>query len=318
MRKRLFTLCLLAAFVFVPFSGQAASDWPKKPVTIVVSYAAGGAHDTMARILVPHMEKMLGTNVIVKNSSGAAGTIGAAEAAAAKPDGYTLYLLAGGPAITQPAMRKLPYGPDSFELISLLYNTPHMLMVKKNGKYKNFEEFLAAAKASPGQIICASTGVASTPHLNLIAFCKAYGIELKHMPERSGAEAMKNLAGDTLDAVLDNEAYVPRFDTLGILRFWPTRSTDKTLDYVPSTQEFGKEVYFSAWTGIAAPAGTPADIIRKLDAMYAEIMKLPKVREQATQNGLYAEYLNTGDFQKLYDAEKPKIAGLLKDAGLIR
>ncbi|MDL2209623.1 tripartite tricarboxylate transporter substrate binding protein [Desulfovibrio sp. OttesenSCG-928-O18] len=316
MKKRFLALCLLAIFVLVPTMGQAAK-YPSKPITIVVSYSAGGAHDTMARILVPHMEQLLGTKVIVKNSSGASGTIGAAEGANAKPDGYTLYLLAGGPAITQPALRKLPYSSDSFQLISLLYNTPHMIMAAKGGKYKNLDDFIKAAKENPGQILCASTGVGSTPHLNIIAFQKAYGIELKHMPERSGAEAMKNLAGGTLDAVLDNEAYVPRFDTLGLLRFWPTRSTDKAMDYIPSTKEFGKEVYFSAWTGMVAPKGTPADVIKKLDETFAQIMKLPKVQEQAIQNGLYAEYLNTADFQKLYNNEIPKIQGLIKEAGLL-
>lgn len=306
MKKCISALCLLIAVALVPFAAQAA-DWPTKPVTIVVSYAAGGTHDTMARILVPHMEKELGVKVIVKNSSGAAGTIGAAEAANAKPDGHTLYIFTGGPCIMQPAVRKLPYGPESFTLVSQVFNTPHALMVRKDSEFKTLDDFIKAANAKPGELLVSVIGVASTPHLNLLAFCKAYNIKIKVMSERTGAEAMKNLAGGTLHASLDNEAYVPRFDMRGLVRFSPTRSPEANLADIPSTKEFGKDVYWSAWTGVAGPKGMPDAVVKKLDTIFAKIMKEPQVQALAKQNGLYAEYIPTAEFRSFVKKETGKM-----------
>ncbi len=318
MKTFLVSFCCALCLLFTPIFGQAADWQPKRPITIVVSFAPGGTHDVMARILVPPLEKELGTNVIVKNSSGAAGTIGAAEAAGAKPDGYTIYLIAAGPAITQPLMRDLPYKPDSFELISFLYSTPFCVMVNKDSKYKTLDDLLKAAKAAPGSVVCATVGVASSNHLCLLDFEEAFGVKIKHLPERSGAEVQKNLAGGVFDMTVDSEGYLPRYDVRGLVRFWPTRSKNAAASSMPAVDEMGKKVHASAWNGMAAPKGTPKDIIAKYNAALGKVIKDPKVVEQAEQNGLNTLYMPTAEFQKFYKDEVEKCTRLLTKAGLLK
>ncbi|MDL2210108.1 tripartite tricarboxylate transporter substrate binding protein [Desulfovibrio sp. OttesenSCG-928-O18] len=317
MKKRIFALLMAAAFLCVPFTGQAA-DWPTKPITIIVVYSAGGSHDTMARILVPQLEKILGVKVIVKNSAGAGGTVGAAEVASSKPDGYTYYLMTAGPAISMPTVRKLPYTPESFQMISQMYNSPHTLMVSKDSPYKTLDDFVKAAKEKPGELIVSTVGTAGMLHLTLLDFLNAFDIKVRVMAERSGSEAMKNLAGGVLNGSVDSEGYITRFDNRGLVRFWPERSKLPGLTEVPAVKEFGKEVYWTTWAGIGAPKGVPADIVKKMDAALAEASKSAKLQELAMQNGFTVEYLPTAAFEKVFKDEVARVTMVLKREKLIK
>ena len=138
-------------------------------------------------------------------------------------------------------------------------------------------------------------------HLTLPDFLNAFDLKVRVLAERSGAEAMKNLAGGILSASVDSEGYIPRFDNRGLVRFWPERSKMPALADVPSIKEFGKEVYWTTWAGISAPKGLPAEIVQKLDAALAEILKHAKLRELAHQNGFSVSYLSTANFQNVFD-----------------
>ena len=141
--KSLMAFICLFSLALVPVRIAGAAEWkPTKPVTIIVCYAPGGGHDTVARIIAPGLEKELGVSVIVKNVSGAAGTIGAAEAANAAPDGYTVALMAGGPMIGQPLLRSLPYKVDSWQLVSLLNRQPLCVHVREDSRFKTIEDLV--------------------------------------------------------------------------------------------------------------------------------------------------------------------------------
>ncbi|MDL2210109.1 tripartite tricarboxylate transporter substrate binding protein [Desulfovibrio sp. OttesenSCG-928-O18] len=316
MKRRITAILLLAAFLCLPLSAQGA-DWPNRPITIIAGYAAGGAHDAMSRMVVPHLEKVLGVKVIVKNAAGAGGTIGAAEVASAKPDGYTLFLTAAGPTITQPLVRKLPYSPDSFQLISQVYNSPHAIMVSKNSRFKKLEDFVKEAKARPGELIVGTVGLGGMNHLTLLDFCNAFGIKVKVMSERSGAEGMKNLAGGTLDGYVDTEGYIIRFDNQGLIRLWSERSKDPQLADVPCSKDFGKDTYWTTWAGFSGPKGIPADIVKKLDAAFAEVCKIPAFYELAGKNGYGVTYLPTAEFEKVFKNEWKRVIPILDKEGML-
>mgnify|MGYP000073379193 CR=1 FL=1 len=160
---------LLALGSLALFAMPANAGFPDKPVKIVVAWGAGGATDTVTRALQDAFARELGTDIVVKNVSGAAGTIGTAEVASSRPDGYTVLITPAGPLTTQPHLRKIPYDLDSFDPIGRIMMSPMLMMTAPNSKLKSVEDIVAAAKANPGSIRFASTGAGTLPHISIIA-----------------------------------------------------------------------------------------------------------------------------------------------------
>lgn len=303
---------LLAASVSV---ATAATDWPKKPVTFIVPFAAGGNTDVLFRILAPHLEKELGVPCLVKNVSGANGTIGAAELAAAKPDGYTIGFMSNGAMSSQPHLRKLPYSNESWEYICLMYDNPVAIMVSQASPFKSWQEFVDAAKAAPDKYIYSSTGPGSIPHLTMLALCREFDIKVRHMAERSGAEAMKSLAAGTTHIFADSATYVIRFENRGLLTVAPERNKD--LPDVPSTTDVGKpNLRYAVWNGVYAPKGTPKPILDKLASILKMLSAKPEVIEAAAKSGSLVRFLDGQAFIDFHNGEYEKIGRLIKETGL--
>ena len=278
---RIAAALLLAACAPPAFAQQA--PWPARPVKIVVGFAAGSATDTLARIVAESFSKSMGQAFVVENKPGAGGAIGAAQVKEAPPDGYTLVAAGSGPFGINPAVqRSLPYDPvRDFELIGNIVLTPQVIVVSSATPWKTLREFVAAAKAKPGEIPYASLGKGSTSHLAMAAFASTAGIELNHVPFKGTGEAQVALVSGQVPVMSDTITGVLAQVKAGKLRALavciPKRSG--YLPDVPTVGEQGWPGFESVgWIGLAAPAHTPAPILDKLNAEIRKMLADPAVK----------------------------------------
>jgi tripartite-type tricarboxylate transporter receptor subunit TctC len=295
------------------FSG-AALAYPDKPVTVVMAWSAGGATDVLTRAIQPVWSKNLGADIIIKNVSGAAGTIGTAEAAAAKPDGYTIIVSPAGPMTTQPQMRSLPYSVDSFAPIGRISINPQMMMVNKDSPYKTAKDLFDAIKKEPGKLMAASTGAGTLPHIGIIAMNQS-GLNIKHVPFKSSVEAMKALLGNTVQVFSDQSQLVPSFDVRPIA----TWSASRLPDYkdVPTMKELGYNYDIYNWVGAYAPKGVPPAVMEKLVSSLEQTLKDPAVVDSLKKLKIEVSYMTPKEFGAFSTAESVRNRTLLQAAGLL-
>ena len=186
----------------------ASAEFPSKAVSIVVPFGAGGSTDLLTRALAVEMGRTLKQEVVVVNKAGGAGTIGTAEVAAAKNDGYTLGMLPVGPLTTQPHLRRLPYSAASFDYVCLVYSNPQALLVKKDSPYRTVTDFVADAKKHPGKIKYGSSGAGSVTHIAFVAFARGAGIDVVHVPHKGDADNLNSLLGGHIDAFITHTAFL--------------------------------------------------------------------------------------------------------------
>jgi tripartite-type tricarboxylate transporter receptor subunit TctC len=313
MKKFLSVLAYAMALVFC-VSGASAADWPTKNITVLVPLAAGGNTDSLARgLIVPALEKAFGVKALVKNVPGGALTLGAAEVADAKPDGYTLMVSPLGPVILQTQLRTLPYGKDSFAPVYFIANSPSFLLATKDVP-SSFEDMIKDAKANPGKYIYGSTGPGTVPHINMIALCKQYGVEMKHVPDRSGAEVMKSMASGTTHFFADAGMYIPRYDLQGLVIFADERHRD--FPNVPSAKEVGSEQRFSVWNALYAPAGTPPEILDKIHDACKNLSKDPEAQKFVAAMGADFIDMTRREFIDFVNAEYVKFSAIITEAAI--
>ena len=196
---------LLTAALLALASGASAQPYPTKPVKIVVAFTAGSATDILARVVAEHLTRTLGQPFIVENKPGAGGSVGTEQVKNAPPDGYTLVAAGSGPFGINPAIySRLPYDPvRDFELIGNIVLTPQALVVGAQTPYKTLKDFVAAAKAKPGEVAYASLGNGSTSHLTMEAFQSAAGIKLNHIPFKGSSDAQTQIIGGSVPVMSD-------------------------------------------------------------------------------------------------------------------
>jgi tripartite-type tricarboxylate transporter receptor subunit TctC len=277
---------IAAALLFaasVPAAFAQPQQWPTRPVKIVVGFAAGSATDTLARIVADSFSKSMGQPFVVENKPGAGGAIGAAQVKEAAPDGYTLVAAGSGPFGINPAVQShLPYDPvRDFELIGNIVLTPQAIVVSSAMPWKTLREFVAAAKAKPGEIPYASLGKGSTSHLSMAAFASTAGIELNHVPFKGSGDAQVAIVSGQVPVMSDTITGVLAQVKAGKLRALavaiPKRSA--FLPDVPTVGEQGWPGFESVgWIGLAAPAHTPAPILDKLNAEIRKMLADPAVK----------------------------------------
>jgi tripartite-type tricarboxylate transporter receptor subunit TctC len=314
---RIFQKMSLAAAILLLLglaATQPAQAFPTQPVTIIMAWGAGGATDVVARALQPVWAKNLGGNIIIKNVVGAAGTIGTAEAAAASPDGHTIIVTPAGPMTTQPHLRKLPYAVSSFAPIGRIAISPQVMMVPKTSPYKTLQDLLNAAKKEPGKIIAASTGAGTLPHIGIIVL-NQMGYEMKHLPFKGSADAMKALLGGTAHVFSDQAQLVPAFDVRP-LATWTAKRLPEFPD-VPALKEFGIDVDIYNWVGAFAPLKTPPDILAKLESSLLETLKDPAIIEAIQKLRVQHAPMPGKEFGPFALAESERNKKLLAAAGLL-
>ena len=264
MRKFFTALaCGLAAAT----TAQAA--WPDKPVTLLVPFPAGGSTDAIARAVGPKLQEKLGGTFIVDNKAGAGGTVGAAAAKRAPPDGYTIFVSSLGPFVIGPHLIKNPgYDPlKDFDYIMVAVQAPNVLAVPANSPHKSVADVLAFEKANPGKMSFASAGNGTSDHLTAELFWQQTGTSGLHIPYKGGAPAMSDLLGAQVDATFMNINTGISNIQAGKLRALAVTSARRSplLPDVPTMEELGiKGVTVYSWQAFAAPKGLPADIKSKL------------------------------------------------------
>jgi len=292
MNRRL-TLCALAgaaALAASPFA-SAQGGYPSKIVSLVVPYAPGGPTDAMARILATAIKPELGQTMIVENKAGAGSNIGAEFVARAEADGHTLLFGTSAPlGINLYLYPKINYDPfKSFAPVIQVGYLPNVLVVHPSVPAKNVKELVAYAKANPGKLAFASSGSGASSHLTGAMFNLRSGTDIQHIPYKGTGPALNDLLGGQVAmAFTDVLTALPHIQG-GKLRVLGVTSAKRSraLPDVPTLAEQGlKDFDASVFFGIVAPAGTPSEVVNKLNAAFAAVLKQPDVRQRLAQQGL--------------------------------
>jgi len=270
--------------VSVAASAQAQSDFPNRPVTIIVPFAAGGSADVLPRIASEYLSQKWKQQIIVENRPGAGGNIGATAVFRAAPDGYTLLSSPPPPLVVNENLySKLQFEPQKFEPISILASTPNVMAVSNKLNVKTVAEFVAHAKANEGKVSVASQGNGSTSHLTFEMFQAAAGVKFNHVPYRGTAPALTDLGAGHVDVFFDNIASSLPQHQGGNIRILAVAAQQRStkLPDVPTMIEAGYPGFLAtAWFGVVAPPGTPKAITEKISADIAEALAQPGIREK--------------------------------------
>lgn len=290
MLQALRVLGLAAVLAGAGAAAFAQQAWPNRPVRLVVPFAPGGFTDVVARILGQKLTVALGQQFIVENKPGAGSSIGSDLVAKAAPDGYTLLMVSSTHVISPWIYKSLPYDPlKSFTVIGKLVDSPYVLLVHPKVPAKNVQEFIAAAKANPGTLHYASSGNGSAQHLMGGLFVAQTGAPLKHVPYRGSSGAATDLVAGVVESsfagVPNALAQVPQ-GRLRALAVTTSRRAPQLPD-VPTMQEAGVPGYdASVWLALLAPAGTPPDIVQRLNGEIAALMQSPETRKALFDAGV--------------------------------
>jgi tripartite-type tricarboxylate transporter receptor subunit TctC len=280
----LVVLCATATF------GVQAQAWPSKPVRIVVPFPPGGPADLLPRLLGPRLTEIWGQPVVVENKPGAGGNIGMDTVAKAAPDGYTLVVGPNGNLVVNPHLyAKLPYDVTrDFVPITLIATFSNVLVVNPDVPAKTVAELIALAKAKPGTVSYGSPGTGSQPHLGGEFLKLMAGIDIVHVPYNGTAPALKDLLGGQITFMFaQTSAALPQIQSgklraLGVAS--PRRAT--LLPDVPTIAESGLPGFEAvSWYALLAPAGTPKEIVTKVQADFARVLQMPDVREKLVAQG---------------------------------
>ena len=299
-------------------SAFAQQDYPSRPLHLIVPFAAGGAVDTVARVIGARLSTQLGQPVLVENKPGASGDIGADVVAKAAPDGYTLLVGANGLATNMTLYSKLPFNTlRDFAPISLLGYAPLVLVTAPAEPFKTTQELLAWGQKHPGQLTYGSAGNGSSGHLAGALLASTAHITALHVPYKGGAPALVDLiAGRTSFMLLNPLEVLPHVKS-GRLRALGVSGDQRIalLPEVPTLAESGLPGYeASVWWGLLAPAGTPPEIVARLNAETVKALADPAVRERLTSLGAVITPSTPDQFSTFLHTEIDKWAGVIKAA----
>jgi len=313
---------LTAAVIALSVASAApAQDYPSRPVRIVVAFPAGGPTDFVARLIADRLKGVLGQTVLIENKPGANAAIGADYVAKSEADGYTLFLTTMGAVAINPNMRTdLPYDPvRDFAPITLVVNTPEVLVVRPDLPVATATELADYAKARPDGIAMASTGVGSPPHLALELYRSAAGMKVVHVPYRGAAPAVTDLLGGQVQAMFaDLPVLMPQI-TGGKLKPIGTASRGRAeiLPGVPTLDEQGlPDVYADNWYALFAPARTPAPVIARIHGAMAAALGDPEIRRKLTQSGATPALTSPEELGQLLKRELERWGRVIRDKGI--
>ena len=307
---------VVVAFVSLEVCGQG---WPSRPIRMVVPLSPGGFADVPGRILAARLSSLLGYNVFVENRPGAGGTIGADFVAKSAPDGYTLLFTGTPHVISAWVYKKLPYDPlKDFEPVALVASGPYVLVVNPQLPVHSVRELIAAAKAQPGKIDYASSGNGSAQHLVSALFASMAGVELNHVPYKGSGPAMQDLLGGQVKVSFAGIPNVLPHVKAGRLRALavstPQRSPD--LPDVPTVAEAGVPGYQATlWLNLAAPAGTPGEIVQRLYAETAKALQDVELQQSFRAAGVEASPMSPQELASFMRGEYEKWGKVVLDTG---
>jgi tripartite-type tricarboxylate transporter receptor subunit TctC len=309
---------LPAAGIVLTLAAQAAEPWPSRPIKIVIPFSAGGVQDTFARAISNELGAALGQPVIVENRPGAGGTVATSSIAKSAPDGYTLLLAAASHNINGTLYSKLNYDPvKDFVGAAYLGNSSYIMVVNASVPAKSVAEFVAYAKARPGQLNYATAGAGSATHLAMAYFNGMAGLDIVNIPTKGAGEAMTEvLAGRSQVMINANNIALPfakdsRVRLIGV-------TSEKPSPFVPGVDPIAAAVpgyVFDTWFGLLAPAGTPKGIVDKLNAEVAKLVKRPEIVERLHKQGIEPGTMGSEDFAQLLRKDFERMAKVVKISG---
>ncbi|WP_426527103.1 Bug family tripartite tricarboxylate transporter substrate binding protein [Bradyrhizobium sp. McL0615] len=309
------TFCL-----FVLTTESQAQTWPGKALHVIVPFAAGTFTDIVPRIVLEQVSTQIGQAIVIENRPGAGSTTGAAAVAKATPDGYTLLVNSSAQTIAPALYPELSYDPSrDFIAITALANTPSVLVVSANSRFKAIGDLVKAAKAQPGSLNFASAGVGTATHLSAIRFLSSAGIDAIHVPFKGGREAMNEIIAGRIDFFFAPIANALQLVQEGKLAALVINSTErsKALADVPTVSEAGfSNAEYPFWIGMFLPAKTPGRIV---DRLYIETMRAlrePRVREKLSALGVDRLEMKPGEFDAFVQKQIKADAELARAAGL--
>ena len=292
MKKNFLRITLGAALTFSAF-GAAHAAYPDKPIRVIVPFAPGGSTDIVTRVVAAKMGEILGQTMVVENKGGAGGAIGAAEAARAKADGYTLSIATVSTLAVNPACKPTGLGYDplkDFKPVTNFTNVPNIVNVNPKFPAKDFQGFIEELKTNPDKYAYGTSGTCSINHLAGEAFLLATDTKATHVPYRGSGPAVADTVGGQVQILFDNLpsslSHVQAGNLTALAVAWPERLAD--LPDVPTYKELGYEsLNQPAWYGLLAPAGTPDDVVETLHKAAVEALADPKVKESLLKQGAF-------------------------------
>ena len=284
-----FTCLLLAAAVLLP-GAAPAQDYPNRPIRVIVGFPPGGGTDVAARVVTQEMSKGLGQSFLIENKPGAAGSLGAAEAARSAPDGYTLLVTPGGHPIFGAIFKQLPFHTvNSFDWISNIITIPFFIVVPTSSEYKTLADVIAKAKAAPGTVSFGSTGPGSTHQLGMELLGSRSGVKFLHIPYRGDAPIITALLASEIHFSIVTPTQAIENVKAGKFRALAVTSNTRYagMPDVPTVEQtLGiKDFDLRSWFGMAAPAGTPKPIVERLNAEVRKAVEAPEVKARLSAMG---------------------------------
>lgn len=281
---------VLAALLTAAAGGAfAQSDYPDHPITVIVPYAAGGPTDTVSRLIAESMTQTLGQPLIVENAGGAGSTVGAARAARADPDGYTIMVNHVAQASSGALYRKLAYDPDAdFAGIGLITDVPMTVVARADFEPTDIAGYIAYVKAHGDEVLYGHAGVGSASHLCGMLLMDALDVKMTTVPYKGTGPAMTDLLGGTIDTMCDQTTNTVPQITGGAIKGYAVTTPERVavLPDLPTLQEAGLQGFeMTVWHGLFAPAGTPPEVLEKLSGALQAALQDPKVIERFADLG---------------------------------
>lgn len=303
----------------LPTAHAQETDWPNKPIRMVVPFPPGGSTDAVGRMLGNLLADRLGQSVVIENRGGASGTIGSNVVAKADPDGYTLLVSGvGSNAIGYSLYDNIAYQDAEFAHVSLLATGPNVLVVNPNFQAKTFEDFIRIVKENPGKFTYASSGSGSSGHLSMEMLKQVAGLDIVHAPYKGGAAAVTAVMGDQVQALVLNQDNLLPHVQAGKLRALAVTSLKRNPAYpdVPTVAESGYPGYSAeSFFGLTAPAGTPPEVMEKLNRETVAAMNDPSIRSKLEEVGFVVVANRPEEFSRFIQDEIAKWGDTVKKSG---
>ncbi len=309
----------LAAAFCLPMAAAQAQDYPSKPVRVIVGMAPGGSNDTVARLVSAELSKSMKQPFIVENKPGANSVIATTELSKSAPDGHTLMLVISSHVTNTLLYPKLAYTLDDFAPVSLIADTPFILVANPGFKPDSVAELVTLAKAEQGAIDFGSPGLGSTQHISLELMNQLAGTKMNHIPYKGGAPAQSDVLGGVIPLIFATPAQSLPFVKENKLKALGVSSRERLalLPDVPTIAESGIDGYeATVWFGIIAPKGTPQPVVDRLSKEIARVVATDEVRNNLQGMGLDPVGSDPAQFQQLLDQELDKWSEVIKTSGL--
>jgi tripartite-type tricarboxylate transporter receptor subunit TctC len=327
MNRRLFgQVCSLVAMAFatlsaaIPSFAQTASDYPTKPIRLMVGYAPGGLPDTVARIMGRRLSERLGQPVVVENRPGANGMVAIQAMLASPPDGHTLLIADGSWSSVLPSLyKKLPFNPaKDIVPVSLMANSPLFLAANANVPANSLKEYIALAKSKPGRMNYGSSGIGSTHHLTMEAMKERLGLFIVHIPFRGTGQSVPALVGNQVEVLFSALPSLAGFVKSGQVKLLATNGAKRSPQApdVPAIAEVIPGFDFAVVIGMLAHSATPPAIIQRLSNEVAQVAKMPDVVQSLATAGIESVGGSAAEYAKVINAENARYKTAIERAGL--